>query len=440
MRLFGKKTFGRSSWRGAGHNPKDGNDPGDDDSIGSAISTKDQFDIVIPVKASSSTAHNNINNLSATKSWGASFLMGGLLDGKNGASGASGNPHGHGEDDTTVSSITTSPEWQQAYGPTGGGDNINTNNADGIANGPFGARNNNHKSSSSGWGGDDGRTSWACCCAPVGGGAEDDYDDEGREPPSASLGGRSPALTGSTLAPTAHYRPAQYWGRRGATGADPIVAAATSTPSILAAPETRHDDEEGDEEALDPHPTAAAGTERSLATAPIDNSGGGAAAPAATSPEAPTSTSSEAWCCAGAAATLGLAGLCWSAPHDEGTSTDPKDTAAASSSDAWNARRSHSLFDGLDDDEAHGNSNTKNGHGKDGLKSKIKHLRRAIVPWGSHLRQRSKSFRRSKSRNHNNGAAPSEDAAVVMDPGAPMAILATTDRDDHYYWKGAAAE
>jgi hypothetical protein len=435
MRLFGKKTFGRSSWRGAGHNNKDGNDP-DDDSIGSAISTKDQFDIVIPVKASSSTAHNNhSNSVSATKSWGASLLMGGLLDSKN-AVGASGNPHGHGEDDTTVSSITTSPEWQQAYSPTAGGDN-NMNNVDGIANGPFGARHNNRKSSSSGYGGDDGHSSWACCCAPVGGGADDDYCDEGREPPSASLGGRSPALTGSTLAPTAHYRPAQYWGRRGATGADPVVAVATSTPSILAPPETRHDDEEGDDEALDPHPAAAVtATERSLATAPIDNSGvGAAAAPAATTPEASTSTSSEAWCCAGAAATLGLAGLCWSAPHPEGTSSDPKDAAAASSSDAWNARRSHSLFDGLDEDDAHGgNSNTKGN--KDGLKNKIKHLRRAIVPWGSHLRQRSKSFRRSKSRNHN--AAISEDAA--MDPGAPMAILATTDRDDHYYWKGAAAE
>jgi hypothetical protein len=436
MRLFGKKTFGRSSWRGAGHHAKDGNDP-DDDSIGSAISTKDQFDIVIPVKASSSNAHNHhSNSVSATtKSWGASLLMGGLLDSKNAGAGASssGNPHGHGEDDTTVSSITTSPEWQQAYSPTAGD---NTNNADGAANGPFGARHNNHKSGSSGYGGDDGHSSWACCCAPVTGGADDDYYyDEGREPPSASLGGRSPALTGSTLAPTAHYRPAQYWGRRGATGADPIVAV-TSTPSILAPPETRHDDEEGDEEALDPH-LAVAATERSLATAPIDNSGGGAAAPAATTPEASTSTSSEAWCCAGAAATLGLAGLCFSAPHPEGTSTDPKDAAAASSSDAWNARRSHSLFDGLDDDEAHGaNGNTKGN--KDGLKSKIKHLRRAIVPWGSHLRQRSKSFRRSKNRNHNNGAT-SEDAAA-MDPGAPMAILATTDRDDHYYWKGAAAE
>jgi hypothetical protein len=429
MRLFGKKTFGRSSWRGAGHHAKDGNDPDDDDSIGSAISTKDQFDIVIPVKASS-THHNSNSNVSATKSWGASLLMGGLLDSKNGAS-SSGNPNGNGEDDTTVSSITTSPEWQQAYSPNGG-DNTNTN-ADGIANGPFGARHNNHKSS--GWGGggtgtgDDGHSSWACCCAPVGG-ADDEYD-EGREPPSASLGGRSPALTGSTLAPTAHYRPAQYWGRRGATGADPIT---TSTPSILAPPETRHDDEVGDEEALDPHPAVAA-TERSLATAPIGNSGGGAA-PAATSPEA-SSPSSDAWCCAGAAATLGLAGLCFSAPHDESPSPDPKDMAA-SSSDAWNARRSHSLFDGLDDDEAHGNANGNTKGHKDGLKNKIKHLRRAIVPWGSHLRQRSKSFRRSKNRNHNNGAAISEDAA--MDPGTPMAILATTDRDDHYYWKGAAAE
>jgi hypothetical protein len=400
MRLFPKKPFSRSSRH---------NKPAEE-SIGSDISTKDQFDIIVPVRSKQHSRAAAVAAGSSARPWGSGLMgMGGLLD-KASGSGAAPAGGGGDDDDTSVSSITTSPEWQQPR--------------PGSPHGPHGATGSSRRGqrSSSGSGPDDGRSSWACCgCGPLstvaGGDGEEEEDATGEGGTGGFKGGTLSPTAENTLAPTTHYEPMAC--ARGGVGAPAAAAAGSliSPPSIL--------NHEGTVAAAPPPPAdAEAAPPPNVAVAP---------------------PSSSAWCCA--AAVGGLCPLAGSA--SQGASPGADAAAAAAALDRNHHRSSYSLFDGLDDDDPRhrrghgsnkGGSGGGGGGGRGSLPRKIRRsLRRAMgAPplWGSHLRSRTRSFRRSSGNG--GGGADDHDREPSLGQG-DLAILATTHQDDRYYWRGTQA-